>query len=150
MPEARTERLINASVGTVFRTIADIETYRQAIPGIVDVEFLSDVRVGVGARFRETREMKGRRAKVVLEITEYVENERVRFVSDAGGTVWDSIFTTEPAGAATHLAMHMDARPHQFLARLITPMIMGGVRKAIEADMDAVKDYCEQRALSGG
>ena len=80
-------------------------------------------------------------------MTEYQEAERIRLVSDAGGTIWDTVFTVTPKGEQTELRMEMDARPHKLLPRLINPLIRPMVRKAVESDMDAVKAYCER---SGG
>lgn len=134
---------IDAPVEEVFDAVAHIESFAKAVPHIKDVEFLSDVHEGVGARFKETREMNGRTGSTVLEVTEYEKNERVRLVSDAGGTVWDTIFTTRPTSGGTELALVMEARPHTFLARITTPMIKGVVAKGVAADLDAVKDYCE-------
>lgn len=141
-------RTIDAPVERVFRTIADIRHFSEAVPDIVGVEFLSETRTGVGTRFRETRKFGKREAANDLEVTEYVEDRRVRFVSDAGGTVWDTVFEVEAAGGGTTLEMAMDARPHTLLARLVTPLMKGVVRRAIAKDMDAVKAYCE--SASGG
>lgn len=135
--------IIGAPVERVFDAVAHSDRFSDAVPSIRDVEFLSDTRRGVGTRFKETREMNGRVASTVLEVTEYEENERVRLISDAGGTIWDTLFTTEPSNGGTELAMVMEARPHTLLARISTPMIKGMVAKAIEADLDAVKEYCE-------
>ena len=88
MSRTTVRRTIDAPADFVFRTVAEIDNYSKAIPHIVNVEFLSDVRSGVGSRFRETRLMMGREASTILEVTEYVENERVRIVSDEGGTIW--------------------------------------------------------------
>lgn len=134
---------INAPVEDVFDAVAHIESFSRAVPQIRDVEFLSDVHKGVGTRFKETREMNGRIGSTVLEVTEYVENERVRIVSDAGGTVWDTVFTTRSSSGGTELAMVMDARPHTLLARITTPMVRGMVAKGISSDLDAIRDYCE-------
>ena len=141
----RTElgRTIDASIGVVFSTIADISNYSRAVPHIEHVEFLSEARTGVGARFRETRLMGGRKASTVLEVTEYVPDERVRFVSDQGGTIWDTTFTVEEDGDGTRLAMVMEARPYKLVSRLVTPLMKGVVAKAIAADLDAVKAYAE-------
>lgn len=135
---------IDAPVDRVFDTVAHIERFSEAVPHIKDVEFLSQVRRGVGTRFKETREMNGREGTTVLEVTEYVENERVRIVSDAGGAIWDTLFTTEPVGSGTELAMLMEARPHTLVARISTPMIRGLVAKGVAADLDAVKEFCER------
>ncbi|MEX1364978.1 MAG: SRPBCC family protein [Nannocystaceae bacterium] len=145
MTRTTISRTIDAPVALVFRTVADIANFARAVPHITKVELLSEQQVGQGTRFRETRVMKGREASTELEVTEYVEDEHVRLVSDAGGTRWDTVFTVEPKGDLTKLTMVMDAKAHRLLARLINPLIKGMVARAIEQDMDAIKTYCERQ-----
>ena len=137
-------RNIDAPVERVFDTVAHIENFSTAVPHITSVEFLGRQRRGVGTKFRETRVFRGRQATTELEVTEYVENERVRLVADEGGTIWDTVFSVKPAGrGAVELTMVMDATPHRFLAKIMNPLIKGMIRKHIEKDMDGVKAYCE-------
>ena len=143
MSQWTVNRRIAAPVEKVFDTISSIENFSKAVPDIVEVEMLSDVTSGVGTRFRETRLMGKRKASTVLEVTEYLQNERIRLVSDAGGTIWDSVFTVKPVDGETELTLVMEARPHKFLARLMNPLIKGMLTKALEKDMDCVKQYCE-------
>jgi len=147
MKRFATTRTIAASADQVFDTVAHIEGFRNAVPHITNVEFLTEQTRGVGTRFRETRLMRGREATTELEVTEYEPPQRVRMVSDAGGTIWDTVFTVIDTGSATQLDMVMDARPHKLLARVVTPLISRMVGKAVESDMDAVKNYCE---IAGG
>ena len=144
MSRTSTSRTINAPIDKVFDTVAHIEQFSQAIPHIETVEFLSENKTGVGARFRETRLMNGRKATTELEVTEYVANERIRIVSDAGGTIWDTLFTVAAKDDRTELTMTMDADAYKLSAKLMNFLIMGMVRKALEQDMDAVKRFCEQ------
>ena len=146
MTSVTVTRRIAAPVDAVFRTVADIRQFSQVAPQIVGIEFLSDVQSGIGTRFRETRLMNGQEVSTELAVTEYVENNRVRIVSDAGGTVWDTVFTVVPAEGSTELTMVMEARPYELRARITTPLIAGAVRKAVEQDLDAVKDFCERAA----
>ena len=139
-------RRIAAPVDVVFRTVAHVEQFSQAVPHILRVEFLSEVKSGVGARFRETRRVMGSEASTELEVKEYVENERVRMVSEAGGALWDTVFTVAPDGEGTALEMVMDAQPRSASARMTLPFIIGVVRKAVEQDMNAVKSFCERSA----
>lgn len=144
MSRTEVKRTVHAPIGRVFDTVAHIERFSEVVPEIVEVEFLSDTRRGVGTRFRETRLMGKRRASTVLEVTEYVPNERIRFVSDQGGTLWDTVFTTRPSGeGAVELAMVMDAKAYKLPAKLLNPLIKGVVRRAIEKDLDAIKASCE-------
>lgn len=143
MKPIRITRQIAAPVDAVFATIASIEEFKKAIPHITEVEFLSEQRTGVGTRFRETRLMGKREASTVLEVTEYVENDRVRMVADSHGTIWDTVFTVEPGRAGTQLVMHMETRSHKLLAKLTTKLLRGMIAKAIEKDLNEVKRYCE-------
>lgn len=143
MAQYTATRTIAAPADRVFDIVAHIENFQNAVPHITKVEFLTDQHSGVGTRFRETRVMRGREAATELEVTEYVPNERVRLVSDAGGTIWDTVLSVEPAGEGTRLSMVMDAKPHQLMARIVNPLISRMIRKAVEVDMDAVKAYCE-------
>ncbi len=147
MPTATVERSIRAEVADVFDCIAHIENFQEAIPHIVDVKFLSETKRGVGTKFRETRLMGKREGTTDLEVTEYVENKHIRLISDQGGTIWDTVFTVVPQGTgATRLTMVMDARPYGFFAKLTTWLIMSMIQKYLEADLDAVKAYCEAPA----
>lgn len=145
MSRTTVRRTIDAPVDFVFRTVAEIDNYSKAIPHIVNVEFLSEVRSGVVSCFRETRLMMGREASTVLEVTEYVENEQVRLVSDEGGTIWDSVFTVTPVEGGTELTLIMDASPYTFKSKILTPIMKLVIRMGLVKDMDAVKDYCENR-----
>ena len=143
MTSFQATRTIDAAPETVFDTVAHIDTFSKALPHITNVEYLTDQTRGVGTRFRETRLFGKREGKTELEVTEYEPPSKVRLVSDAGGTVWDTVFMVSASDDGTRLAMNMDARPHTFVARLITPLTSRVVRRALERDMDAVKEYCE-------
>jgi len=143
MSEITVTKSIDAPVEKVFNTVADIRNFSQAVPEVVHVEYLSDIKTGVGTRFRETRSIKGREAKTELEVTEYVENKKVRIVSDTNGTIWDSVFTVKPVGEFTELKLEMEARAYKLLPRLMNPVIKGVIKKALINDMEAVKAFCE-------
>ncbi|MCH8955368.1 SRPBCC family protein [candidate division KSB1 bacterium] len=144
MTQFTATRSINAPIDLVFKTVSDINNFSKAIPDIINVEFLSDVKSGIGTRFRETRLMNGKEAMTELEVTEFVENDHVRMVTDSHGAVWDSVFTVKRVDGHTELTLVMDARPHKFMQKMMIPMIKDMISKALEKDMDAVKTYCEK------
>lgn len=143
MRQIEARRVIRAPREEVFDLTANIDNYVEVVPNITNVEFLSDHRSGVGARFRETRQMGKRSATTELEVTEYEPPETARFVSDEGGTIWDTRYTYESTEGGTELTMVMDIKPYTLRAKLITPLIQRTVAKAVESDMDAVKQHCE-------
>jgi len=144
MPESSTSLQIKAPVETVFAAITDIENFPGRSGAIIKVEFLGETKHGVGTKFRETRKMGKKEATAVLEITEYVENQRVRFVSDEGGTIWDTVFEVSSAGTGTQLDLRMDARPYKFFSKIVTPLIIRMIGKFVLKDMEELKAWCER------
>ena len=139
-------RYIQAPLPLVFLRISDVRRFEEINESVTKIEFLTEQQSGVGTRFKETRLMKGREATTTLELTEYVENEHVRFVSDEGGTIWDTVMRVTENDGKTELSMVMDAKPYKFMARIITPLIKGMVSRAVVEDMDMLKVWCEREA----
>lgn len=135
--------IIAAPLERVFATIADLESFQRAIPHIESIEFLTEQRQGAGTRFRETRVTKGRRSTTELEIVGCVANESLRIVTDSHGTIWDSRFAFLEVAGGTELKVTLEARSHQLIARLTTPMVMPLIRNAMEGDLELIKRYCE-------
>jgi uncharacterized protein YndB with AHSA1/START domain len=141
-------RRIDASVDRVFETVAYIDNFARVVPAIVKVEYVTAQRSGVGTRFRETRRMGRREATVELEVKEFVPGQRIRLVTDAGGTVWDTVFSVRAEGSGAELSMVMEDKPYRLLAKLFNPLLRGMIRKGVESDMDAVKTHCERPAAA--
>ena len=137
------QRVIEAPRAAVFQAVSDPIVFQKAASGIKGIEFLSEQHSGPGTRFKETRVMHGKEGTVELEITEHIANDRVRLVSDAGNTIWDTLFQVRDEGDSTVLSMQMDVRPYTFMARIMNRLIRGHVVKGIESDMDAIKAFCE-------
>ncbi|MDZ7692842.1 MAG: SRPBCC family protein [Balneolaceae bacterium] len=140
-------KTVHAPVELVFNTIADIRNFSEAVPDIVDVQFLSEIKSGVGTRFRETRLVKGKEATEEMEVTEYVENDCIRIIAESHGTIWDSLFTVAGNSMDTELKLKLEAKANTLLAKMINPMMKGMIKKAIGKDMNAVKRYCEAHVV---
>jgi len=148
MAVTRVERIIDAPAADVFRAVADVETLARALPHVVAVEVLSDRRRGVGTRFRETRDLGGRLASMVLEVVEYVEAERVRLRADSGGTIWESVFAVEAVGDQTRLVAELEPQAYRLLPKVVNPWLRRGLTRGVAADLDAVKEWCELRTTT--
>ena len=135
--------LVDAPLELVFATIADISQYSKAVPHIKQVEFLSEQQTGVGARFRETRLMGDKETSTVLEVTEYVDHDRIRMISDEGGTIWDSVFHVADKNGGTELKLQMDIRPYKLWSKLLMPLVRSKIAGAVGQDLVCVKTYCE-------
>ncbi len=137
--------MIDAPIDLVFETISTPEKFMEAVPHIKSIEFLTKQRSGPGTRFKETRLMGKREASTVLQIMDQEKNSHIRMVSKAGGTTWDSTFSTEAEEDGVQLRLVMTAVPSNFLARMSIRMIKGMLEKSLKKDMLAVKEYCESQ-----
>ncbi|MFT5290680.1 MAG: putative membrane protein [Planctomycetota bacterium] len=137
-------QIIQAPVAVVWAAVSNIEGFPGVTSDIIKVEYLSETRCGVGTRFRETRLMGKRETTCELAVTEFVPEERVRFVSDKGGTIWDTVYTLTPSkNDSTEVNLAMDARAYRLLAKVFNLLIAGLVRREVEKDLGRVKTYCE-------
>lgn len=152
MPKIEVVRTVVAPVQSVFDVVSNPAEFAKAQPQILSIEFLSEQRTGKGTKFRETRMMGRQKASTVLEIAEYEPPRRVRMLADAGGTIWDTVFTVGPSadGRGSELRMEMEARAYKLLAKVFNPLISGMIRQAVAGDMDRVKAYCEKTAGNTG
>ncbi len=137
------EESIAAPADTVFRSVTEIERFPEIQPDVVSVEFVGEKRGGLGTRFIETRRHGKKEMKTDLEVTEWVENERTRMVTDSHGTVWDTLFEVMPDGERTTLRITMDARPHKLLPKIMNPFMQGFFRKGIASYLELLRDHCE-------
>ncbi len=143
MAKTTTARQINAPIEVVFDTIAHIENFSKAVPAIVSTEFVTEQTRGSGTRFLETREFRGKKMTHELKVGIYEPNSRVQMISEAGGVIWDSMFTVEERDGGTLMTLGMEARPQKFLARIMVPLMLKMCSSAVEGDMDSLKTYCE-------
>lgn len=140
------EETIEAPPEGVWAVLTDIEGLPNREQAVEKIEFLTEQKTGVGTRFRETRSMGRRTVETELKVTEMDENESIRFVSDVGGTVWDTVYRCHPEGGATRLEIDMNARPHKLSARLMNPLILPMVRKGMVKHLADLKRFCESMA----
>lgn len=150
MSRVTLHEVIEAPVEMVWKILSDVEGLPDREEAVEKIEFRGDQKSGVGTRFRETRSVGRRSVATELEITESVPAESIRFVSDTGGTVWDTVYRCHPAGtppgSSTRLEIDMKARPHKFTARLMLRLILPMVRRSMTKHLESLKVYCESTA----
>lgn len=141
-------RTIAADPDVVFDMITNIERSPEVVPEVTGVEFLGELRQGAGTRFREHRLVNGRSMSFELELNEYDAKERhARFLSDAGGTTWDTQMDVEPHPEGAQLTMKMEVRGHSFGTRLFNRVMRGIYRQSLVAHLGDVAMRCEPEAV---
>ena len=140
-------RTVNAPLDRVFSIYADFENAANRIDGIERVELLTDAPIGVGTKFRETRMMFGRESTEEMEVTVFEPNQKYTVEALSCGAHFLTEFRFQPEGNGTKVEFEMRTRAVSIFAKLMSPLgifFAGSMKKCFMADIDQLKDYCEQ------
>jgi hypothetical protein len=142
-------RDIAAPAEAVFDRAADFEDSARTVEAIKRVEMLTEGDVGVGTRFRETREMFGREATEELEVVEFERPRRYVLGAENHGARYlsEMVFEPLPEGG-TRVRMTFEARPVTFLARIMAFLTKPMMKKMVDVcakDLDDLARVCERR-----
>ena len=124
----------------VWNVLVDLDNSPQTIGAIKDIERLDGGdEFGVGTKWRETREMFGKDATEVLEVTAVDQGHSYTVEADSRGARYTSVMSVEPAGAGSTISMSFAAEPKgtfsKVLSGTIGKMFEGGTRKALLQDL---------------
>ena len=122
--------------------MCDFENAAEHVPAIKSVEILSDVRSGVGTRFRETRVIFGKEASEVMEVTSFEPGRSYVVEAASCGQEYVTECRVEPDGTGCRAITTMHATPTTLTAKIVAPIcgvIFGGMmKKALRGDLEAV------------
>lgn len=142
-------REIAAPVEAVFDRAANFEDAARTLTAIKRVEMLTEGDVGVGTRFRETREMFGREAIEEMEVVEFERPRRYVLGTENHGARYSSEMAFEPLpDGGTRVRMSFEAQPVTFFARVMSFLTKPMMKKMVEAcakDLDDLARVCERR-----
>ena len=139
-------RQINAPQELVFETVSNAIEFSKILPHSLSVEFLTEHQTGLGARFKETRQMGKQQHVTELEVTEYDSPNRVRMLNEDPVADWDTTYTLTEKDGGTELKVVMECTPKKLIPGIFIRLFWGKVDKAMQADFDLVKADLESRS----
>lgn len=143
------ETEIAAAPAHVFAVFTDLAHGPERVRAIERLEVLTPGPVGKGTRFKETRKMFGKSATETMEFVEFEPGKHYALAAESCGTRYRTSFAFEPTGTGTRVRMSFEATPLSMAAKMMAPMLgmmTGTLTKAIQADFDDLKRFCEGRA----
>ncbi|MEM1060927.1 MAG: SRPBCC family protein [Planctomycetota bacterium] len=135
---------IAADRDAVFAAVTDLDRVADFVPAVEKIERLTDGPVGVGTRFRETRQVFGRSATEEFTVVACEPPRTYAVAALSCGARYETTFTFADAGpdtAATTLTVRTVIRPETWGARLASPLAWltgGAMKRAIAADVEAI------------
>lgn len=144
MPRLVEEITIAREPAVVFALLTDFGEVAKILPGIKESVVLTPGPVRVGARVRETRDVKGRDR--MAEYVVVVHDPPRRFwmeVEERGKKVGEGGFDLTPYSGATRLVYTLSFQLPWFLA-VLSPLVKRTVEREMKGDLAAMKAHLEQ------
>ena len=138
---------IAAPVERVFQLFTDVEHGAAHVSGIKKIEMLTPGHVGLGARWRETREVLGASDSADMEMTSFERNRTYTITHHKAGVRIDTMFWFEPSGDETKVSIEFELDTAGLPPGLLTPLnwaIAGKVRDVLGQDLADLKSSLEK------
>jgi carbon monoxide dehydrogenase subunit G len=138
---------IAAPLHRVFQYFTDIEAPVPHVSGIKKIEMLTPGHIGLGSRWRETRDLVGVTDSAEMEITSFERDRTYTITHHKGGVRIDTVFWFEPSGDGTKVSVEFEIDTAGLPPGLLTPLnwaIAGKVRDVIGHDLTDLKRSLEQ------
>ena len=96
----------------VFEYVSNLDNTTKWLPGVMQVDKLTDGPVSVGTRYRETRQVADRKGHVDMEVTGFDPPRRFATSFDQGGydTTYSYSFAADGSGTKVTLVCELEGR----------------------------------------
>ncbi len=140
---------VAAPVPEVWAVFAAFRNAAGRIKGIKKIEILTDGPIGVGTKFKETREMFKKEAVETMEVTAFEPNRLYTLECVSCGGHLKFTFRFAPKGPGTQIDVESNCRALTLFAKLFSPLtslLMGPMmRKCMLQDIEDLKAVVEKR-----
>lgn len=130
MADIQDSVVINKPVEEVFSYASNMENSMNIMVNVVEIEKLTEGPLQVGSRFKETREIRGRKASSVIEFIEYAPNKSYAVKSETNGLKVVYYYDFLPAdGGGTKVEFKGDIHTTGLVMKLTKPIIRRILKK---------------------
>ncbi|MFC0522100.1 SRPBCC family protein [Pontibacillus salicampi] len=129
----------------VFDFLTSFDNAQTIMPNVVKNEILTEGPMGVGTRFRETREIKGREAASIIEITEFDKPNTFSVRSDVDGlsTFYHYTLTDKEGGTEVDFVCNIEAETLRM--KLVKPIFKQIMKKEDGDHVQKMKEAMEKQ-----
>ncbi|SFK41658.1 Polyketide cyclase / dehydrase and lipid transport [Halobacillus dabanensis] len=135
--------IIQKPLEEVFAQATDFTNSPEIMDTVVDVELLSEGPVREGFRFKETREIRGKKARSVIEVTDFEQNKKYSVRSHQHGLdlryQYEFVQTTE----GTKIEFIGELYTEGFRNKLMKPLIKLIIKKEDQDHLQHLKKFIE-------
>lgn len=136
--------VIKRPVAEVFAFVSDLANGPQWQTGLLESRNQTKGSLGVGSKFASVRKFLGRKIEGLVEISEYELNSKFVIKSDTGTVPFKEVYLFEPLANGTKLSTVIELHTSGLMG-LAEPMIVGSLKRDMEANFGDLKDILETR-----
>lgn len=136
--------VIQRPVVEVFAFLSDLTNAPQWQAGLLESRNLTQGSLGVGSKFSSVRKFLGRKVEGLVEITEYEPNSKFVIKSASGTAPFEETYLFEPTSNGTKVSTVFELHTSGLMG-LAEPMIVGSLKREMDADFGDLKDLLETR-----
>ncbi len=136
---------IQRPIGEIYGFLSDLENWSLWQPDLRESEQISRRSMEMGATFRQTLDIKGKRVKLLCEVTGYEPNEKLSFACDREDVSLALDFALEPVDDGTRLTVRGEGRLSGFYS-LLEPLVDREANEQVKTNLHNLKNFLEARA----
>jgi uncharacterized membrane protein len=133
---------IKRPVDKVFAYQTDAKSWPKWQSFILEAEQTSQGQIGVGATFKGTNRMMGRRMEWAAKVTEYEPNRKWGKNITCGSIIIEEHLTFDPIEGGIKFTIVYDMKVGGFL-KLFSPMVVSSMRKETKKSLSNLKSILE-------
>ncbi|WP_163527640.1 SRPBCC family protein [Halobacillus ihumii] len=136
--------LINKPTKEVFAAATDFSNSPEIMATVVEAKPITDGPVRKGYQFKEVREIRGRKAASIIEVTEYEPNESYAVRSDQHGIDLRYHYTFVETAEGTRVEFIGELDTKGLRNTLMKPLIKMIIKKEDADHLDKMKAWLEK------
>jgi hypothetical protein len=138
--------VIDAPVEKVFEAATNVNNFKEIMVNVVEVQLLTEGPFQKGTKFKEVREIKGRKAEAIIEVLECVTNEKYSVKSENNGLFVEYRYVFKPQGEATLIQFEGIIQTKGIMNNLFKPIITSIIKKEDGDHLLYLKQFIEQHS----
>lgn len=131
----------SAAPDTVWSVLADVEHWRDWTPTVVEIKPINETRLTVGARYRV---VQAKLRPAVYQVTEYVPNQRFRWVQKIPGGTMIADHRLAPRNGGTEVELSF--RSEGLLANIVGSIFSKAIGEYVAIEAKSLKVHCDNLA----
>ncbi|MGR9048294.1 SRPBCC family protein [Halobacillus faecis] len=135
--------IIEKPVEEVFSMATDFKNSPEIMDTVIDVQLLSEGPVKEGYRFQETREIRGRKARSIIEVTDFDPNRKYSVRSHQHGLDLRYHYEFVQTSEGTRVDFQGELYTEGLRNKLMKPLIKQIIKKEDQDHLQHLKKFIE-------